>query len=113
MAGFANQALNDFLAGSGAGFDAAGRRVYTGEHMLYGGPRDRAATQAVQGQLESAAMNEDEASFMIRKLLDELSRNRSNFSNYYNPYLSESQRPVASSGSFSYSPSSNITYGAS
>lgn len=98
MPGFATDALNRFIAGSGAGFDAAGRRVYSGPGLMYSGPGERAATAAVHSDLERAAFNEDPYAGMIRKLLDELAANDAAARNYYNPYLSDSQRPVASSG---------------
>jgi hypothetical protein len=91
-----NDALNRFTAGSGAGFDAAGRRVYSGPGMMYSGPGERAATMQVHSDLERMAFNEDPYANMIRQLLDDLRRNAGT-GNYFNPYLSESQRPVASS----------------
>lgn len=93
------RALNDFIANTGAGFDAAGRRVYSGPFHMYGGPGDRAATMQTHAQLMNAAQMEDEESALIRKLLDDLAQSRARSMNYFNPYLSESQRPVASNGS--------------
>jgi hypothetical protein len=59
---------------AGAGYDAAGRTVYTGPGMMYMGPGDNAATKAVhQGLVNDTNMDDGEG--LIRALLAERNRN--------------------------------------
>ena len=68
------QALANFESESGAGYDAAGRRVYSGPQFMYMGPGDKSATQMVHSQLQNRA-NEADGGGMIRALLAERNRN--------------------------------------
>jgi hypothetical protein len=74
--------LNNFIAKSGAGFDAAGRPVYSGPGMMYMGPGEFAATRAVHMGLEADAAKDDPQGQMIRKLLDQLSASQARGSGY-------------------------------
>jgi hypothetical protein len=69
-----NDRLNKFIANSGAGFDAAGRVVYSGPGMMYMGPGEFAATRAVHMGLEADASKNDPQGQMIRQLLEQLAR---------------------------------------
>lgn len=69
-----NDRLNRFIANSGAGLDAAGRPVYSGPGMMYMGPGEFSRTQQVHAGLEQDAMRDDPQGNMIRRLLDQLSR---------------------------------------
>ena len=71
--------LARFEAESGAGYDSAGRRVYTGPQFLYSGPGDKAATQAVHQALGDRANFEDGGG-LIRALLQERNRNAARYS---------------------------------
>jgi len=71
--------LARFEAESGAGYDSAGRRVYTGPQFMYQGPGDKAATQAVHQSLGDRANFED-GSGLIRALLQERNRNAARYS---------------------------------
>jgi hypothetical protein len=64
--------LNNFIARSGAGMDAAGRTVYSGPGMLYAGPGEFARTQQVHNQLMADESKDDPETAMIRQLLDQL-----------------------------------------
>lgn len=66
--------LADFEARSGAGYDAAGRTVYTGPGMMYAGPGDRAATQMYHQEMMNRA-NAEDGGGLIRALLAERNRN--------------------------------------
>jgi hypothetical protein len=60
---------------AGAGYDAAGRTVYTGPGMMYMGPGDNAATKAVhQGLVNDTNMDDGEG--LIRALLQDISRRK-------------------------------------
>jgi len=65
---------------AGPGYDAAGRLVYSGPGMMYMGPGDKSATQAVHQGLKRDADREDGGG-MIRALLAELARRRAMGSN--------------------------------
>jgi hypothetical protein len=77
-----NDRLNQFIASSGAGKDAAGRTVYSGPGMMYMGPGEFARTQAVHAGLEADAMKDDHQGALIRKLLDQLSASQARGSGY-------------------------------
>jgi hypothetical protein len=77
-----NDRLNNFMARSGAGFDAAGRPVYSGSGMMYMGPGEFARTQQVHNQLAADAASTDPQSALIRKLLDELSARKARSSGF-------------------------------
>ena len=62
--------LNEFEARSGAGFDAAGRRVYTGPDSMYSSPREFANQQATHENLVSQLAANDPAGHYIRMLLN-------------------------------------------
>ena len=64
--------LNRFIAGYGAGVDAAGRPVYSGAGAMYASPREHAQMQATHNQLKADAMAYDPQSQLIRELLDEI-----------------------------------------
>jgi len=68
------QDLADWEARAGAGYDAAGRTVYSGPGMMYSGPRENAATKAVHQEMMNRANYEDGGG-LIRALLAELNRN--------------------------------------
>ena len=70
----ANDRLNRFIAGYGAGMDPAGRATYTGPNAMYSSPREFATMQQTHAQLQSDAANEDPQGNMIRTLLDQLTR---------------------------------------
>ena len=66
--------LARWQASAGAGYDAAGRTVYTGPGIQYMGPGEEAATQAVhQGLIHDANMADGGG--LIRALLAERNRN--------------------------------------
>jgi hypothetical protein len=72
MAGWSD--LARWESAAGAGYDAAGRTVYSGPGMMYMGPGDKSATQAVhQGLMNDANMAD--AGGLIRALLAERNRN--------------------------------------
>jgi hypothetical protein len=74
--------LNNFNARSGAGFDAAGRPVYSGPGMMYMGPGEFSRTQQVHNQLAEDASADDPQGALIRKLLDQLSASQARSSGY-------------------------------
>lgn len=62
---------DNFMANSGAGLDAAGRRVY-GSHIQYGSdPRSFAKDQMTEAQLRQAATYEDPGLMRLRELIEE------------------------------------------
>jgi hypothetical protein len=62
--------LSKFEAETGAGFDAAGRRVYTGPLSMYSGPREHAAQQATHDGLIADLARDDPIAHQIRMLLN-------------------------------------------
>jgi hypothetical protein len=69
-----NDRLNNFITRAGAGYDAAGRTVYSGPGMMYMGPGEFASTRAVHSGLEQDAAESDPQGQLIRQLLDQLAR---------------------------------------
>lgn len=63
--------VNQWLARAGAGFDAAGRVVYSGPGMMYMGPGEFSRTQQVHNQLLADEARDNPEGALIRKLLDE------------------------------------------
>lgn len=70
----ANDRLNRFIVGYGAGMDPAGRPTYTGPGAMYSSPREYATMQQTHAQLQADATNEDPRGNAIRTLLDQLNR---------------------------------------
>lgn len=62
--------LNKFESETGAGVDAAGRRVYTGPLGMYPSPRDTSATMATHDGLIAELAANDPAGHYIRMLLN-------------------------------------------
>lgn len=67
-----NDRLNRFIAGYGAGVDAAGRTVFTGPDAMYASPRERAEMQRTFSQLKADAAKSDPQGQLIRELLDQM-----------------------------------------
>lgn len=72
------QDLANWEARAGAGYDAAGRTVYSGPGMMYSGPGESAATKAVHQDMMNRA-NAEDGGGLIRALLAEHNRNAARF----------------------------------
>jgi hypothetical protein len=68
--------LNRWEARAGAGMDAAGRTVYSGPGLMYMGPGEFSATQAVHNDMKARAFEQDPEGMRVRELLDQLKRQR-------------------------------------
>jgi hypothetical protein len=89
---------------AGPGYDAAGRLVYSGPGMMYMGPGDKSATQAVHQGLMNDANMVDGGS-LIRALLAERNRNAArNMGVNPAPWL----ELKSGGGSFTYAPNSPL-----
>jgi hypothetical protein len=93
-----NDRLNNFIANSGAGVDAAGRTVYSGPGMMYMGPGEFAATKAVHSGLEADAAGSDPQGHLIRQLLDQLARKEGRSTFQFTP----PQQPNPGDQTYSY-----------
>jgi hypothetical protein len=93
-----NDRLNNFIARSGAGFDAAGRTVYSGPGMMYMGPGEFAATRAVHSGLEADASKNDPQGQMIRQLLEQLARKEGRSTFQFTP----PQQPAQGNQTYGY-----------